>query len=136
MKPILYDYEIEPRFSDIDSYGHVNSKNYMDYVSTSRLYYMENVMGLSVEETFRQGLGFYLAGIEQKFIRPINGMVKVRIQSFIKEWQASRVLVDYKICSPDLEKTYSVGEIKYVCVDLKTQKPIDFPESIKKYFFE
>jgi acyl-CoA thioesterase FadM len=43
-KPVEFDYSLDVRFDDLDSYGHVNSTRYLDYVSTARLLYMERAV--------------------------------------------------------------------------------------------
>ena len=41
MDPIIYENELQVRFSDLDGYGHMNSNVYADLLATSRLLFLE-----------------------------------------------------------------------------------------------
>ena len=59
-KPIIYEAEVEVRFDDLDSYGHVNSSRYLDYVITSRWKFAQANLSYSVQSLHDRGAGVYL----------------------------------------------------------------------------
>lgn len=58
--PVKYEVHFDIRFAGLDFYGHVNSKHYVDLVSTVRLNLMINEMKTRVEMATARGVGFYL----------------------------------------------------------------------------
>ena len=50
MIPKIFEGWVGVRFSDLDIYGHVNAKNYLDYVNTVRFRYIEEHSGMSNQD--------------------------------------------------------------------------------------
>lgn len=53
----------------IDSYGHVNSANYLNFLEDARTAFLEE-MGFRIEELLQQGIVIFLADIAVQFKKP------------------------------------------------------------------
>jgi acyl-CoA thioesterase FadM len=82
-EPLIYEKELDIHFSFLDQYNHVNAKHYLDLVASSRLIYLERDMKMPLDKLMEQGIGFYLKTATQNFKRPIVGLDRVRIRSYV-----------------------------------------------------
>lgn len=135
-KAIIYDHTVDVCFSHLDAYGHVNSKHYLDYVVTSRLKFLEDTFNITILKMVEKNCGFYLIETSQKYLRPINGMQKVRVKSHVAENQDGVITVVYDMINEDGDRLYSKGEFKFAVIDLAKQKKMPTPEWLQPYFFE
>jgi len=137
-KPILYKYSIPTRFSDLDSYNHVNFKHYLDYVINSRLYYMQDRFQIGLFEIAQTlGLGFYATQSEIKYLRPIRGITFVEVESYVEEVANETVLkVPFKIFEKQKGRVFSEGRIDFSIVDVKTGWTTPITNEINNLLFE
>lgn len=138
-KPIIYKGHIDIRSSDIDLYGHVNSKHYIDIVSTIRLNFMEQEMKMPMEKITQKGLGFFMTKSTVNYRKPINGLQRVLVRSYISEVKNQKFMfIPFEICTEDGEKVFSDGVLEFALVDLKSHKTLseDPPEWLLDLFFE
>lgn len=133
-KTIIYDRLINVSFSHIDSYGHVNSKHYLDYIATARLLFLQEEFNLTVDDILKKGFGFYLVTANQNFIKPIIGLRSVRVISYVVEDRDGILHINYKLTSPDKEKVYSEGKLIYAVIELAKQKKVETPKWLKEVF--
>jgi acyl-CoA thioester hydrolase len=134
-QPIVYTGQYDVRFSDLDPYGHLNAKHYLDIVTSTRLQYSERTIGISMHEIAHRGIGFYLASCQQRFRKPIVGMATVKANSHVEETRGASFSVVYQITSIDETLLFSDGLMEFAIVDLKTQKPILTPDWVYSLFF-
>ena len=134
-QPIIYAGSYDVRFSDLDPYGHMNAKHYLDVVTTTRLQYSERVLGQSMIEVAARGVGFFLVSCSQKFRKPISGMETIKATSFVDQTRGASFTVVYKITSLDETVIYSDGTLDFAVIDLKTQRPMLTPDWIMALFF-
>jgi len=135
-EPIIYDQTLDVRFGDLDPYGHLNSSIYLDIVNSSRLIYLERELGVKTSDLIERGIGFYLTRATQEFLRPVNGFARVRVRSHVANQEAARIRVAFALENPDTEKVYARGELEFVVMDLKTQRPTPVPEWMEAYFYK
>ncbi len=136
-KPIEYADTLDIRFSDLDSYGHVNSKHYVDLVSTARLNFMSRDMKTKISDVTGQGIGFFMTKATMNFKRSINGLQKVRAVSFVQEIKDKKTLiVPFSITSENCETIFSDGVLEFALIDLKTNRSTPAPDWIIDLFFE
>lgn len=136
LQPITYDYTLDIRFADLDSYGHLNSTRYLDLVNTARLLFMEREMGLRLSELVEKNVGFYMSKAMQEFLRPVKGLQQVRVTSHIENVISSKVVIEYEISNPEKDRVFSKGSLEYFVVDLITQKSTEMPLWMGPYFFK
>ena len=136
-KPIEYADTLDIRFSDLDSYGHVNSKHYVDLVSTARLNFMSKDMKTKVSDVTGRGIGFYMTKSTMFYKRPINGLQKVRAVSHVQDIRDQKVLIiPFSIVSENRETVFSEGVLEFALIDLKTNRSTSAPDWILDLFFE
>lgn len=135
-RPLIYVGDYDVRFSDLDPYGHMNAKHYLDIVTTTRLQFSERTLGVKIEKLAEQGIGFFLFACTQKFRRPIMGLCTVRASSFVEQAKGASVVVSYSITSLDQGTTYSDGTLEFAIMDLQNQKPMIAPPWVLDLFFE
>lgn len=137
MKPIIYNATTEVRFSDLDLYKHVNSKHYIDFVSTSRLVFMKQRFDLSMEGLAEKGYGFYLTKSTVNYKRPIVGLQTVRTKSFVEEFIGNKILkVRFDMMTEDESRLFADGYLEFTVVDLKTNRTASAPDWFQQYFYE
>ena len=136
-KPIEYVDSLDIRFSDLDSYGHVNSKHYIDLVSTARLNFMLKQMKTKISDVTDRGIGFFMTKATMNFKRPINGLQKVRAASFVQEIRDKKTLIiPFSITSESRETIFSDGLLEFALIDLSTNRSTPAPDWIIDLFFE
>ncbi len=137
MKPIIYQASVQSRFSDLDPYGHVNFKHYFDYVISTRLIFMENKFGLTLDKLAKSGFAFYATRGEIDFLRPITGIKILDIKSHVSAIKDDVTLV-IPFFIEDLEgkKLYSKGTLFFNSINLSTGKSTPLNDELKKLFFE
>ena len=62
MNSIVYENELQVRFSDLDGYGHMNSNIYADLLATSRLLFLEEHLNAPLSFWEEKKTGFYVSG--------------------------------------------------------------------------
>ena len=136
-KPIVYDTTVEVRFSDYDLYGHVNLKNYFDYLVVSRWQYHLERFGIGIDEYIKKGLGFFISNTNINYKRPIlGGQNRIRVRSHITSVDRAKVTARFEILSTQNDVVHCEGTFEFFCVDMKTGRPTNLPEWTLPYFFE
>lgn len=135
--PLTYNETVDVRFSDLDLYGHVNSKNYIDFVSTSRLIYLAKTFGVSMEQLAEKGFGFYLTKSTVNYKRPITGLQRVRTKSFVEEIRDEKIFnVKFEMMTEDESRVFADGYLEFTVVDLHSKRASPAPDWFLQYFFE
>lgn len=134
---MIYDETVDVRISDLDMYGHVNSKHYVDFVSTSRLVFLERRFNVSIASVTERGIGFFLTQSLVNYKKPIHGLQKVRIKSHISEVKNDRILVvSYVISNHDETRIFSDGTLSFAVIDLKQKKAVALEDWMLEWFLE
>lgn len=69
-----YTTEVEVRYTDIDTYGHVNNAAYATYFEEARIDYLHDVVGCdeALLSGGESGTGIVIASLEVDFIQPVH----------------------------------------------------------------
>ncbi len=135
-KPIIYEEQVEVRFDDLDSYGHVNSSRYLDFVVSSRWKFAQTHLNYSVQSLTNRGVGVYLTRSLVAYRRAINGLQKLWVQSYVSNIKANSIaVISFKITDLSQETLYADGEIDFTVIDFNTQKPIVLTDWLLDYLF-
>lgn len=134
-KPIVYEFDVDVRFSDLDFYGHVNLSKYLDMVTTSRFMYLERVLKVPLSETAKLGVAFYTIKVEQEFLRAIVGLQTVRCRSHIEKLEGTRLEVPFEMTDVEGKKVFSKGLLTFAIVEIKTNRPCNLPDAARPWFF-
>lgn len=135
-KPITFEAYIPLRFSDFDPYGHVSAKNYLDYVLSSRMMFLNERFGINDQFFTSRKVGFYLTRSDISYRRAIEGMQLIHCKSHIDEMTAARVQVVFEIRSQDKTVLHANGRCEFAIIDLTTNRPTGVPEWALPFFFE
>jgi acyl-CoA thioesterase FadM len=136
-KPIVYRYSVPTRFSDLDTYNHVNFKYYFDYIINSRLFFLKEKFNIGLYELAKMGIGFYITEAKIKYGRPISGINYVEVESYVSEViDETHFKTPFKIFDKQTYKIYSSGSIFFSTVNTDSGKPIRMTEEITRLFFE
>lgn len=134
-KPIIYEYEMDIRFSDLDCHGHLNVKNYLDLVISSRFLYLARVLKTPISEFTGKDIGFYTSKSYQEYLRPVIGLRRLKIKSFVEKAEKSRLTVPYEIMDSDKSMIFSKGYLEFAVINMKTQKSVEeIPDWVFGYF--
>ena len=69
-----YETEIEVRYSDLDTFGHVNNAVYATYLELARVRYLQEEFDASAEEP-----NFVVAHLELDFLKPVAELTTVTV---------------------------------------------------------
>lgn len=135
--PIQYQDLVDVRFADLDFYGHVNSKHYIDFVATARLNFMQRDLKTSIEEIAKKNIGFFLIRSIINFKRPIVGLQRVLVTSHVQTVRDNSVLeIPFEIKSTDGVRLFSDGVLEFALIDMKTMRKTTAPDWLYPLFFE
>jgi YbgC/YbaW family acyl-CoA thioester hydrolase len=135
--PIKYHGHMDIRFSDLDYYGHVNSKHYVDFVSTVRLLFLSEKLQFPIEKVAANGIGFYMTKSIVNYKRPIIGLQKVFVQSHVDEVRDGKILIiPFSISSLNEGKDFADGTLEFTLIDMSTKRSTIAPSWLLDLFFE
>lgn len=126
--------DLEVRFRDIDSMGHVNNAVFMTYFEEGRKAFLHKVLNIVDPADYP----FILARLSCDYLRPIKLGDEVSLQLWIGEIGEKSFTFKYAIVDrEDGHKVYGKGQSVMVCFDYRknrsTRIPAEFQERISPY---
>lgn len=112
-----YEMEMDVRFGDFDSLGHVNHAAYASYCEHVRLKYLEDVLDVDLSDlaSGERGFSMVLANLEVDYRHPITEPDIVRVLMRVGDIGTSSMLTEFELhAGGDLAATVSAT---LVCVD-------------------
>lgn len=134
--PYVYEHEFEMRFADLDAYGHLNSSRYLDLLVTSRLLYPQQKFGLDMKFFLSKDIGYYMSRVEMNYIRPIVGLIRVKVQSWVEKVESKGFQIQFTMTSPDQQILYAKGNASIATVSLATGRAKPFESWMLEYLFQ
>ena len=133
-KPKKVIHEIEVRFRDIDSMGHVNNAVFLTYFEEGRKVFLRDVLDIVNPKDYP----FILAHIDCDFLRPVKLGDSPLLEVWIGRIREKSFAFKYRIVErSDGTAVYGKGESVMVLFDYKENKsipiPKDFLEKILAY---
>ncbi len=129
-----YRTEVDPRFSDFDLQGILNSRQYLDLIGEARVDQMRRCYHTPMEDYTARGQTFVLRSLAIEYEKPIYYGSKFSIETWIEEIKGPMAKVCFRFISPTDEVLYASGSGIYFLVDLNTKKPARFPENAVKAY--
>ncbi len=126
--------QIQIRFKDVDSMGHVNNANHFTYFEIARVNYFNEVVNETINWS-KQGI--ILAHMEIDYRNPIlltdevwvyTGIIHFGVKSFEVGYQIIRIVNGVEI-------TAAEGKSVQVCFDYETNTTIPIPDIWKQKVF-
>lgn len=122
-------HEIEVRFRDIDSMGHVNNAVFLTYFEEGRKIFLRDVFHIVDPGDYP----FILAHIDCDFLKPVKLGDNLLLEVWIGQIREKRFTFQYRIIDRSDKKTvYGRGESVMVLFDYKEQNSIPIPEEFLK----
>jgi len=117
---------IEPRWSDMDSLGHINSLQYLAYMQECRVQWILN-MKLSFDEATP-----VLVNLHGEFRAEVIYPNTVEVVMYGSEPGRSSFLTSYEVWAKgDPDYLCATGYAKLVWIDSNSRKPAALPETIR-----
>ena len=121
--------QIQIRFADIDSMGHVNNAVYLSYFEFTRVYYFNKLLGKNWDWETK---GIILAHTELSFIKPIELNDRAFIEMTIGNIGNKSFTFHYTVCVDGQITTK--GSSTLVAFNTKLQQSISIPAEMRTSF--
>lgn len=119
---------IPVRWSDLDTYAHVNNAKYLEYLTDGRAL----VLGHIVKPVDQ--LQFFMVDARCVYLKPIDYPNNLRLKHYLLAIGNTSFTVLCDLYSEDESVHFARTYCKLVCVDATTQKPIRVPEFLRERF--
>jgi acyl-CoA thioester hydrolase len=116
---VRFIYTCPVRWSDMDTYGHVNNARFLTLYEEARVALMFH--GAREQGVSSLEMGVVISRHEVDYLRPIDYQDPVRIELWIEEIRASRFVVSYEM----FDREELASRARSVCVpfDLVNSRP-------------
>ena len=136
-KPMPWSTTLDIRFSDFDQYGHINAKNYLDYVTAGRWKFHNIHFGQTPDHFVEKGIGFFMTRSEVFYKAPIRAnQSTILVNSFVESVKGAKLSVPFEIKSADGKILHAQGHMDLMVIDMKSGRPTDLPEWVIPYISE
>ncbi len=125
---VLFQHAIEPRWRDLDAFGHVNNSNFLTYLEEARIRWFETFGG----EWVNEAMAPLLAAVQLNYRAPIDYPASISVELFTQRIGNTSLTVGHRIRSADGGVLHADGHMVMVWVDRATGKPIELPELVLK----
>ncbi|MDQ3039236.1 MAG: acyl-CoA thioesterase [Pseudomonadota bacterium] len=123
---ILFPHSIEPRWRDLDAFGHVNNSNFLTYLEEARIRWFETFGGAWVTD----GIAPLLAAVQLNYRAPIDYPASISIELFAQRIGNTSLTVGHRIQATDGSVLHADGHVVMVWIDRATGRPIALPELV------
>lgn len=98
-----FETEVSVRYTDVDTYGHVNNATYATYLEEARIDYLQAVLGDGENEALaglrEGGTGMVVAGLELDFRHPVGLVDAVTVDVRVPRLGNSSFPIEYEVRS-------------------------------------
>jgi acyl-CoA thioester hydrolase len=118
------------RYSDIDSYGHVNNAVYATLIEEARIAYLEAVLGDAAKRLTAEGedaTGIVVASLELEFQAPVGRTDAVTIEVEVPRVRESSFPMSYSVHASG--SIAAVGETTLVAINRATGASQPLPQT-------
>jgi len=112
------------RWTDLDTYAHVNNARYFDYLTEGRAMVLNHIIG-PVDD-----IQYFMVDARCVYLKPIDYPNNIKLKHYIAQVGHTSFTVVCNIHSEDESIHYAHTECKLVCVSAATQKPVKIPEEL------
>ncbi|MGV8922568.1 MAG: acyl-CoA thioesterase [Thermomonas sp.] len=125
---VLFQHAIEPRWRDLDAFGHVNNSNFLTYLEEARIRWFETFGGQWVNDAIAP----LLAAVQLNYRAPIDYPSTISVELFAQRIGNTSLTVGHRIRSADGSVLHADGHVVMVWIDRATGRPIALPELVLK----
>ena len=120
---VLFQHAIEPRWRDLDAFGHVNNSNFLTYLEEARICWFETFDG----EWVNAQMAPLLAAVQLNYRAPIDYPSAIRVELFAERIGTTSLTIGHRILSADGATLHADGNVVIVWIDRATGRPIPLP---------
>ncbi len=125
-----FSLDVPVRYADIDSRGHVNNAAYIGYFEEGRMYYLRDVLGLSMTETADTEI--IILNMHCDYISPAFHGEVMRVHTRIARLGNKSMEMLYLITEKTGGRTVAEGSSILVAYDYSTRKTMAIPDSFRE----
>jgi acyl-CoA thioester hydrolase len=125
---VLFRHAIEPRWRDLDAFGHVNNSNFLTYLEEARIRWFETFDG----EWVNAAMAPLLAAVQLNYRAPIDYPSAIQVELFAERIGNTSLTVGHRILSADGSTLHADGHVVMVWIDRATGRPIPLPDLVLK----
>ncbi len=125
---VLFQHAIEPRWRDLDAFGHVNNSNFLTYLEEARIRWFETFGG----EWVNDAMAPLLAAVQLNYRAPIDYPSSISIELFAQRIGNTSLTIGHHIRSTDGNVLHADGHVVMVWIDRANGRPIVLPELVLK----
>lgn len=114
------------RWSDLDTYGHVNNSRYFEYMTEGRGTVMSNMFS-PYDET-QYVLVYTNCTFKKSILYPNN----ILMRHYVKAVGHTSFTIYVRMLSEDGSVLYAEGDAKMVCLDAATHRPTPIPPKLRE----
>jgi acyl-CoA thioester hydrolase len=127
---------VEVRFADMDSFGHVNNASFLTFIEQARIKYFDDISGWHYDATKE---GVILAHASLDFIRPLDFKEKLTVLTMCMHIGTKSILIVHRVIASlnGKEEEVATAESVVVSFDYSAMKSAPVParwrEAIGKF---
>ncbi|MGB9931100.1 acyl-CoA thioesterase [Haloarcula amylolytica] len=123
-----YTTEVEVRYADIDTYGHVNNATYATYFEEARIDYLYDVVGAgeALLSDSESGVGIVIANLEVDYSKPVRIDDAVAVAVRVPRLGEKSFPFEYEVRTDD--GVAATGETTVVTYDRDAESSRSIPE--------
>jgi len=126
MSGLLATVPVEVRWSDLDSFGHVNNARYLTYFEEARLHWLERL----AEPWVSAQLAPLLAAVQINFRQPLGWPVAIHVELYCERIGNSSLTFGHRIVDKDAT-VYADGTSVMVWTNRESGRPISVPAFVR-----
>jgi acyl-CoA thioester hydrolase len=125
---VLFRHAIEPRWRDLDAFGHVNNSNFLTYLEESRIQWFRTLG----RDWVTAEIAPLLAAVHIDYRAPIGYPSSIAVELFASRIGNTSVTLGHRIVSADGKVLHADGDVVMVWVDRAGGKPVPLPEAVRE----
>ena len=125
---VVFQHALEPRWRDLDAFGHVNNSNFLTYLEEARIRWFETFDGQWVNDAIAP----LLAAVQLNYRAPIDYPSAIIVEMFAERIGNTSLTVGHRIRSANGNVLHADGHVVMVWIDRASGRPIALPELVLK----
>ena len=116
------------RFSDCDSFRHLNNSRYIDYMLNAREDHLREFHSIPMESLYQKGSGWMVAKHEIVYLAPANYSELVCIHSALVKYSEDSLLVEMAMWDEQEQQLKALLWTKFTHINMQTGKRDNHPD--------
>lgn len=143
--PAAYQFPLQLRFGDVDSYGHVNNVRFLQFLEDARVHWLREPLPGMVSRAneatmfdFVTPQNFTLVGRHEiEYLAPLlYRPAPIAVNLWVTRLGGSSFDLGYSVAERDGSSLYAYAATSMVLVSRSTGQPVRLPEGLREAFAE